>query len=172
VAGNLLFFLLLLKASFLSSGGLSNLPSVHQDLISRQWAHEGQFVEALAIGQLAPGPTGLWVVALGYLTRGTAGALLAAAAITIPPLLALPMDRVYRRLANHRAVEGFVFGLILAAAGSVMAVLVGALKSYGVDAVTVFILAASVVLVGHRVLPRGLVLLLSAAVGVAVWAPR
>ncbi|HEY5200459.1 MAG TPA: chromate transporter [Acidothermaceae bacterium] len=172
MAGNLLFFLLLLKASFLSSGGLANLPSVHQDLISRQWAHEGQFVEALAIGQLAPGPTGLWVVALGYLARGPSGALLAAGAITIPPLLALPMDRLYRRLANHRAVEGFVFGLILAAAGSVMAVLAEALRSYGVDLATVLIFTASVVLVGRRILPRGFILLLSAAVGFAVWVPR
>jgi len=169
MAATLVFFLLILKASFLSSGGLANLPSVHQDLISRQWAHEGQFVEALAIGQLAPGPTGLWVVALGYLARGIGGAALAAAAITIPPLLALPMDRVYARLANRPAVEGFLFGLILAAAGSVMAVLFGALDSYGIDAASLLILLTSVVLLGRRMVSRGWILVFSAAVGLLVY---
>lgn len=163
------FFLLLLKASFLSSGGLANLPSVHEDFVGRHWAVQGQFVEALAIGQLAPGPTGLWVVALGYLTYGIAGAGLAAAAIIIPPMLAVPMDRIYKRLAHKPAVEGFIAGLILAAAGSIVAVLFGVLQSYGLDVATGVILLASIGLVGSRRLPRGIVLVLSAVAGVLVY---
>lgn len=163
------YFLLILKASFLSSGGLANLPSVHQDLIERRWAQEGQFVEALLIGQLAPGPSGLWVVALGYLTYGFTGAALAAAAIVIPPLLALPMNRLYRRLGDQPAVQGFIAGLILAAAGSVMAVMLGVLRAYGLDLATVVILTVSVALVGSRRVSRGAVLVLSAAAGVAIY---
>lgn len=163
------FFLLVLKASFLSSGGLANLPSIHQDLLDRHWALEGQFAEALAIGQLAPGPTGLWVVALGYLTYGFAGAALTAAAIILPPLLALPMDRLYKRLADQPAVQGFIAGLILAAAGSVMAVLLGVVRTYGFDVATAAILVISVLLVGSRRLPRSAVLVLSAAAGIALY---
>lgn len=165
----LTYFLLILKASLLSSGGLANLPSVHQDLVGRHWAHEGQFAESLLIGQLAPGPTGLWVVALGYLTYGFAGAALAAAAITIPPLLALPLDRLFTRLADQPVVQGLTAGLVLAAAGSVMAVVVGVLRSYGIDVATAAILVVSVVLVGTRRLSRGALLVLSAAAGVVIY---
>jgi len=165
----LTYFLLILKASFLSSGGLANLPSIHQDFVERHWAQEGQFAEALLIGQLAPGPTGLWVVALGYLTYGFAGAALAVVAITLPPLLALPLDRVYRRLADQPVVQGLIAGLILAAAGSVMAVVVGVLHAYGFDVATAVILVLSVVLVGTRRLSRGALLVLSAAAGIAIY---
>ena len=165
----LTYFLLILKASFLSSGGLANLPSIHQDFTERHWADEAQFAETLLIGQLAPGPTGLWVVALGYLTYGFVGAGLAAAAIVLPPLVALPLDRAYRRVEERRVVQGFVAGLILAAAGSVMAVVASVLGTYGFDAPTFVILVVSVVLVGTRKLSRGLLLVLSAAAGIAIY---
>ncbi len=81
----LLYLLLFLKASLFSSGGFSNLPSLHQDLLSNGWATEAEFGQALAIGQISPGPNGLWVISLGYLTGGYLGALLALIAITVPP---------------------------------------------------------------------------------------
>ena len=63
-----IYFLLFLKASLFSTGGFSNLPSLHQDLIANGWAKEVDFGESIAIGQISPGPNGLWVISLGYLT--------------------------------------------------------------------------------------------------------
>jgi len=65
-------------------GGLNNLPSLHHDLLTQQWAREADFGEAIAIGQISPGPNGLWVISLGYLTYGWLGSLLALIAIIIP----------------------------------------------------------------------------------------
>jgi chromate transporter len=73
----LLYFLLFLKASLFSTGGFSNLPSLHQDLVSADWATDTDFGEAIAIGQISPGPNGLWTVSLGYITYGIPGAALA-----------------------------------------------------------------------------------------------
>jgi chromate transporter len=39
----LVYFLLFFKASLFSTGGLSNLPSLHQDLIGNSWANEADF---------------------------------------------------------------------------------------------------------------------------------
>ncbi len=77
----LTFFWLVLRASLLSSGGLGNLPLLHQDLLARHWASDRDFASALAIGQVAPGPNGLWVVALGFLVYGLPGAALSAVAV-------------------------------------------------------------------------------------------
>src|SRR5487761_2333963 len=49
------YFVLFLKASLFSSGGFSNLPSLHQDLLVRSWASDSQFGQAIAIGQIGPG---------------------------------------------------------------------------------------------------------------------
>ena len=52
----LVYFWLLLKASLFSTGGTGNLPSIHADLLARGWATDRHFAEALAIGQISPGP--------------------------------------------------------------------------------------------------------------------
>src|ERR1700724_1167133 len=104
----LIYFLLFLKASLFSTGGFSNLPSLHQDLIANGWAVDAQFGTSIAIGQISPGPNGLWVISLGYLTYGYLGAVLALVAITLPPLLVLPVAAVYNRIQQQRWVEGLM----------------------------------------------------------------
>ena len=83
----LVYFLLFLKASLFSTGGFSNLPSLHQDLIGYGWATEADFGQSIAIGQISPGPNGLWVISMGYLTNGFLGASLALIARSIPAVL-------------------------------------------------------------------------------------
>ena len=127
----LLYFWLFLKASLFSTGGFGSLPSLHADLLARRLASDRQFAEALTIGQLSPGPNGLWVISLGYLTAGLPGSLLALLAITLPPLLILVIERGYRRVQHHPAAEGFVSGLSLAVTGVFAVALCGILHSAG-----------------------------------------
>ena len=157
------YFWLLLKASMFSTGGMGNLPSLHNDLIARGWATEGDFGEALAIGQISPGPSGLWVISFGYLTAGVRGSLLATLAIVLPPLLVIAVDRLYARVQHHPAVEGFVRGLSLAVVGIFVVVLYGVVKGVGIDARSLSILAGAVVLSSMKRVP---VIAILAAAGV------
>ena len=68
----LLLFWLLLKGSLFSTGGMGNVPILHADLLARGWSSDRQFAESMAIGQITPGPNGLWVISLGYLVGGVA----------------------------------------------------------------------------------------------------
>jgi chromate transporter len=142
----IVYFWLLLKASLVTTGGSGNMPVLYEELIPRGWATDRQFAEALAIGQISPGPTGLWIISFGYLTDGLRGALFALVAITIPPLLVLALDAIYRRTGNHPAVAGFVRGLGLAVVGIFLVVLARLLRTSGVDAGSLFILGASIAL--------------------------
>lgn len=117
-----IYFLLFLKASFFSTGGLSNLPILHQDLREYGWASEADFGRALAIGQVSPGPNGLWVISLGYLTYGVPGALLALLALTIPPCLVLVISATYSRIEHQRWVPGFREGIMLAVVAALLSV--------------------------------------------------
>lgn len=162
------FFWLVLRASLLSSGGMGNLPLLHQDLLARHWAGDRDFASALAIGQVAPGPNGLWVVALGYLIHGLPGAGLAAVAVVAPPMLVLPVGRLHRRYASIPAVRGFVRGLTLALAGSVPVIFFRvALSSYGIDWLALGIVALTVVLIASGRVPVIVALALGAGIGVA-----
>src|SRR5437868_4240287 len=112
-----IYFLLFLKASLFSTGGFSNLPSLHQDLIANGWAKEADFGQSIAIGQISPGPNGLWVISLGYLTYGYPGAFLALIAITIPALLLLVVSSGYAHLEHQTWVQGAMYGVSLAGVG-------------------------------------------------------
>jgi chromate transporter len=129
----LLYFLLFLKASLFSSGGLSNLPSLHQDLLARGWAQESAFGESIAIGQLSPGPNGLWVISLGYLTYGVPGALMALLAITLTALPVLLVSAGYGLIERQRWVPGFMRGISLAVVGILLTVVWSIIKQPNID---------------------------------------
>ena len=120
--GPLLYFWLFLKASLLSTGGLGNLPFLHQDLIALGWATEADFLVAMAVGQVSPGPNGLWTISLGYLTYGWLGAGLSLIAITLPTLLALVVVALHRRVETHPLVQRFTLGVTLGVIGLTLGV--------------------------------------------------
>ena len=128
-----LYFLLFLKASLFSTGGFSNLPSLHQDLISNGWANESDFGQSIAIGQISPGPNGLWVISLGYLTYGLTGALFALIAITLPALLVLVISAGYSRIEHQTWVQGAMRGVSLAVVGLLLYVVWTIMHQPGVD---------------------------------------
>lgn len=116
------YFLIFLKATVFSSGGFSNLPSLQQDLTANHWAAEADFGKSISIGQISPGPNGLWVICLGYLTNGFLGALLALIAITIPPFFVLVVANVYGRIEHQHWVPGLMRGISLAVVGTFLTV--------------------------------------------------
>jgi chromate transporter len=110
-------FLTLLRDAALSLGGLGSLPLVRQDLVATGVATDAQVVQALAIGRLSTGPTGLWIVSLGYLIGGAVGATMALVASTLPPLVIVPVTIVARRFLLAPWFAGLVRGASLATAG-------------------------------------------------------
>ena len=113
----LLYFWIFLKSSLLSFGGLSNLPYLHNDLMALQWAEESDFISAIAVGQLSPGPTGLWSISLGYLTLGWLGGVLSLLALSIPPFLTLLTTSFYQQIEKYTLVKNFSRGLMVAVIG-------------------------------------------------------
>ena len=161
----ILYFLLALKASLFSTGGFGNIPSLHDDLLARGWATERNFSEALAVGQISPGPNGLWIISLGYFVGGVPGALLSLASIAIPPVLILAVDWLYHRTKHIPAVEGFVRGLGLATVGIFVVVLQRLLHEVGLNGRTLTICAASVAIGMTKRVPVVVALLLAAVAG-------
>lgn len=164
----LLYFYLMLKASLFSTGGMGNLPAVRDDLVLRRgWASDEQIAASLSVGQITPGPNGLWVVSLGFLVDGLRGALVTTLAISLPPLLILLVERLFHRLGgdDHPAVRGFVRGLGLAGGGAFAVTLIRLLVGHGLDAASVFFTAASIALVLSRRVPPVAILLLAALAG-------
>ncbi len=127
------YFLFFLKASLFSTGGLSNLPSLHQDLPAMHWAVNADFGDSIAIGQISPGPNGLWVISLGYLTYGYTGTALALVAITIPAFLVLGVSAIHSRIEHQRWVPGLMRGISLAVVAILISVCWTIIDQPGID---------------------------------------
>ena len=161
----LFLFWTVLKASLLSTGGMGNAPIVHADFVTAGLATERQFSSALAIGQLSPGPTGLWVVAFGYMLGGPLGAVAASVAVFLPPLLVLAVAALYRRANEHPSVEGFVWGLGVTVAGVSAAVMLALLRSEGLHFGPITIAGVALLLGLHGRIPVSWIVLTGAVAG-------
>lgn len=163
------YFLLFFKATLFSSGGFSNLASLHQDLIKNRWAMDSDFSQSIAIGQVSPGPNGLWVISLGYLTYGYLGAALALIAITLPPLLVLVTANVYGRIESHCWVAGFMRGISLAVIGILLTVVWSIMSHSARDWRSWLIAIISCGLALNRRVPILLILLLAGVAGYFIY---
>jgi len=94
------------------------------------------------------------------------GALLAMFAITLPPLLVLLVERAYRRVKDHPAVEGFMRGLSLAVAGVFTITLMQMIRSVGADARSLLIVLAALGLGATRRVPFSVLIVLGALAGI------
>jgi chromate transporter len=116
----LLFFL---KAGALTFGsGLVIVPFLEQGLVQQYgWLDERQFLIAVAIGMISPGPVVITATFVGYLVGGFWGSLVSTIGIFLPSfllvLIAAPMLARHRGNAN---VQGFVKGAYAAAIGTIL----------------------------------------------------
>ena len=164
-----LYFWYFLSASLFSTGGLGNLPFLNADLISRGWAAPSDFVTAIAVGNLSPGPTGLWSVSLGYLTFGWTGAGLGLLALSLPPLLILLISASYNRFEHQPVVQDFTRGLGLGVVGLTLAVSWNLASASITDWKGYMIMLAALVMVLSRKIPVVLILILAAAAGYLIY---
>jgi chromate transporter, chromate ion transporter (CHR) family len=88
-AGTLLaLFLYFLKAgAFVFGSGLAIVPFLHSGAVTEHhWITEQQFLDAVAVAMITPGPVVITAAFIGYLVAGLAGATLAAVAVFAPPI--------------------------------------------------------------------------------------
>lgn len=161
----IVFFWILLKSVLFSSGGYGPLPSLHSDFINYGWSGQKQFTESLAIGQITPGPNGLWVVSLCYLVAGLHGALLSCIALLLPPLLILIVQPCYNRIASYPATQGLLDGVVIVISTFSIIVVFKIFVSNGIDIETIAIASISFALAISRRVSTNLILLVSVLVG-------
>src|ERR1051325_7025570 len=111
ILGKLLFFFL--KAGSLTFGsGLVIVPFLEKGLVQQTgWLDERQFLVAVAIGMISPGPVVITATFVGYLVAGFWGSLVSTVGIFLPSfLLVLIVAPMLVRYRSNPTVQGFVKG--------------------------------------------------------------
>ncbi len=136
-------------------GGFVIIPLMRADAVGRHWMTSEQFLNAVALGQITPGPVVQTVAAVGYAAAGVGGGLLAAL-VAFSPSFAFVLGGAgsFRALRASRHAQSFLDGAGPAA--------IGAIPPLGQPWQFAVLAGAAVLLLGLR---RGVVLTLLAAAG-------
>jgi chromate transporter len=107
--------------AFVFGSGLAIVPFLHSGVVQQfHWLDERQFLDAVAVAMITPGPVVITVGFIGYLVAGFAGAVVAALGTFLPCYLftVIPAPH-FRRLSRNRALKAFVDGVTAAATGAI-----------------------------------------------------
>ena len=145
-AGNsvalVLFFL---KAgAFIFGSGLAIVPFLREGVVHQHhWLTERQFLDAVAMGLITPGPVVITAGFIGYLVAGLPGSVAATVAIFTPIYLGVVIPgRWFIRHRDHAQVKAFVKGATAAAAGAIAGATVVLTRQAVVDVPTGIIAVA------------------------------
>jgi chromate transporter len=107
--------------AFVFGSGLAIVPFLHGGVVQEfRWLSERQFLDAVAVAMITPGPVVITVGFIGYLVAGLAGAIIAALATFLPCYLftVIPAPH-FRRLSRNPSIRAFVDGVTAAATGAI-----------------------------------------------------
>jgi chromate transporter len=165
-------FLFFLKAgAFVFGSGLAIVPFLYGGVVGKfHWLTERQFLDAVAVAMITPGPIVITSGFIGYLVAGPLGACAAALAVFLPPyLLVIFAAPYYRRFAQNRQVKAFVQGVTAAAVGAIAGAAVILSRRALVDVPTVLMaLISFAVLLGFKKMPEPLLILAAGIAGVVL----
>ncbi len=174
VTGALLLqiFLFFLKSSlFVFGSGLAIVPFLYKGVVQQYgWLNERQFLDAVAVAMITPGPVVITVAFIGYLVSGLAGAATAALAVFLPVyLLTILPAPWFKRNRDNPQLKAFVQGATAAATGALSGAVLVLAKRTLVDVSTILICLVSLGLLLRFKLPEPLVVLLSGVAGLVIW---
>jgi chromate transporter len=165
----LLFGFFLKAGAFVFGSGLAIVPFLYGGVVGKfHWLTERQFVDAVAVAMITPGPVVITAGFIGYLVAGVVGAVAAAFAVFAPPyffvLLAAPY---YRRFAKNPQVKAFVQGVTAAAVGAIAGAAYILARRSLVDLPTVLIaIVTFAILTLTRKIPEPILIVAAGLVGV------
>ena len=107
--------------AFTFGSGLAIVPFLHQGLVDEHhWLTEQQFIDAVAMGLISPGPVVIMATFAGYLVYGLIGATIATLGVFTPTYLFVVVPgRYIRKYEEHPRLKGFVKGATAAAVGAI-----------------------------------------------------
>ena len=157
--------------AFVFGSGLAIVPFLHQGVVEQfHWLNEQQFVDAVAVAMITPGPVVITVVFIGYLVAGFAGAVMAAIGIFLPVYVftIIPAPWFSRNRDNPQ-LKAFVHGATAAATGAIGgAVVLIALRTI-YDVPTAAIALVSLAVLWRFKVPEPLLVTAAGIIGLIVW---
>ena len=157
--------------AFVFGSGLAIVPFLQQGVVQQfGWLNQHQFLDAVAVAMITPGPVVITVVFIGYLVAGILGATMAAIGIFLPVYLFTIIPAPwFKRNRDNAQLKAFVQGATAAATGALSgAVIVLAYRAI-YDLPTAAVALASLAVLWRFKVPEPILVTAAGAIGLIVW---
>jgi chromate transporter len=158
--------------AFVFGSGLAIVPFLHGGVVEHYgWLTERQFLDAVAVAMITPGPVVITVAFIGFLVAGFGGASAASLGVFLPCYLFVVIPAPYfSRVANNPSIKAFVDGVSAAAAGAIGGAAIVLGRRAIIDIPTIAIaLATLLVLLKLKKVPEPLVIIAAGVIGLLLW---
>lgn len=157
--------------AFVFGSGLAIIPFLHSGVVvENHWLTEQQFLDAVAVAMITPGPVVITVGFIGYLVAGFPGATVAALATFLPCYLFTIIPAPYfKKIAKNLSIKAFVEGITAAVIGALVgaAILIGIRSIRDIPALLIAV-AALLVLIYIKKLPEPYLIFIAALIGLLI----
>lgn len=157
--------------AFVFGSGLAIVPFLHGRVVGELgWLDERQFLDAVAVAMITPGPVVITVAFIGYLVAGPLGAVVAAVGVFLPCYLFVVIPApYYRKHGGNPGIRAVVDGVTAAATGAIAgaAFVLGRRAIVDLPTLAIAVLVFAVLLAARRV-PEPLVILGAGIVGLVL----
>jgi chromate transporter len=158
--------------AFVFGSGLAIVPFLYGGVVTEHhWLNEKQFVDAVAVAMITPGPVVITVGFIGYLVAGLPGACVAALATFLPCYLFTIIPAPYfKKYGKLPAIVAFVDGVTAAAIGAIAGSVIVLAQRSIVDLPTVLIALLTMALLWkYKKLPEPVIVVGAALLGLAIY---
>ncbi len=156
---------------FVFGSGLAIVPFLYGGVVRQfHWLTERQFIDAVAVSMITPGPVVITVAFIGYLVAGLAGATLAAIGVFLPVyLVVVSVAPHFHRVAKNRQVKAFVDGVTAAATGAIAgaAVILGRRSLQDLPTIVIALLTLALLLAPRKI-PEPVLIVAAGLVGLVL----
>ncbi len=152
--------------------GLAIVPFLYGGVVKEyHWLTERQFMDAVAVAMITPGPVVITVAFIGYLVRGPWGATLAAIGVFLPVYLFVVIPSPwFKKHAKNASLNAFVKGVTAAATGAIVGACVVLVRRAIVDLPTALIALVTLgVLLRAKKVPEPLIIILAGMAGLVLF---
>jgi chromate transporter len=157
--------------TFVFGSGLAIIPFLQQGVVQQfGWLNDNQFLDAVAVAMITPGPVVITVAFIGFIVAGLAGAVMAAIGIFLPVyIFTIVPAPWFKRHRDNPQLKAFVDGATAAATGAITgAVLVLATRAIK-DVPTALIAIASFAVLWRYKIPEPIIVSVAGLIGLILY---
>ncbi|AVA38225.1 chromate transporter [Cupriavidus metallidurans] len=158
--------------AFVFGSGLAIVPFLYGGVVTEHhWLNDKQFVDAVAVAMITPGPVVMTVGFIGFLVAGLSGASVAALATFLPCYLFTVIPAPYfKKYGKRPGIIAFVDGVTAAAIGAITGAVIVLAKRSIVDIPTALLaLGTAVLLWKFKKLPEPVIVIGAALIGLVAY---